>query len=271
MFLSALSEYINANAPMSNIPALLGLHHSNPLGLHPIAIPIFLLVLAVAMRVIYFVIYKQERRNLYPLLYTLWWVALAATYYYCFSGDLPLFEDTDLHRKEVCVGWFCQRQVVGLGWSLLGVALLSYTAYSMFNVLLHIIAHQSDRMGLKEKQWREWSWIIIVMLVGVSAAGIADSFAPITGVWIMIAYHVVMVLMVVAKLVADTRRTHLFHRCLFSAFCFLVAFEAITMLAIECIEGYIYLFIPIVGLFISADARYKKRVGSGKWGKLDKK
>jgi hypothetical protein len=75
----------------------------------------------------------------------------------------------------------------------------------------------------------------------------------------MIAYHIVMFLMVVAKLVVDTRRTHLFHRCLFSAFCFLVAFEAITMLAIECIEGYIYLFIPIVGLFISADARYKKK------------
>ena len=52
MIFSTLSEYINANAPMSNIPALLGLHHSNPLGLHPIAIPIFLRVLAVARRVI---------------------------------------------------------------------------------------------------------------------------------------------------------------------------------------------------------------------------
>jgi hypothetical protein len=65
--------------------------------------------------------------------------------------------------------------------------------------------------------------------------------------------------MVLAKLVVDTVRTHLFHRCLLSAVCFLVVFEAITMLAIECIEGYIYLFIPIVGLFISADARYHKK------------
>ena len=31
------------------------------------------------------------------------------------------------------------------------------------------------------------------------------------------------------------------------------------MLAIECIEGYIYLFLPIVALFVSADARYKKK------------
>ena len=259
MFLSTLSDYINANAPMSNIPELLNLHHSNPLGLHPIVIPILLLVLAVAMRVVTLIINKNEHRNLYPLLYSLWWLSVAATYYYCFSGDLPLFEDVDLGRKEICIGWFCQRQVVGLGWSLLGVALLSYTAYSMFNVFLHIIAHQSDRMGLNEKQWREWNWIIVVMLLGASAAGIADDFAPITGIWIMIAYHVVVFLIVLVKLVSDIVRTQLFWRCLLSATCFLIVFEDVTMLAIECIEGCIYLFVPVVALFASADARYKKK------------
>ena len=259
MLFSTLSEYINDNAPMSNIPELLGLHHSNPLGLHPIAIPILLVLLAVAMRVVYLIISKKERRNLYPLLYSLWWLSVAATYYYCFSGDLPLFTDVDLGSSEICVGWFCQRQIVGIGWSLLGVALLSYVAYSMLNILLHVIAHQSDRMGLSEKQWREWSWIIAVMLLGAVAAGIADDFVPITGIWIMIGYHLVVFLMVLVKLVVDTVRTRLFHRCLLSAVCFLVAFEAVTMLAIECIEGYIYLFVPVVGLFASADARYKKK------------
>lgn len=259
MLLSTLSDYINTNAPMSNIPELLGLHHGNPLGLHPIAIPILLLMLAVAMRIVNTVIYKKERRKLYPWLYAMWWLSVAATYYYCFSGDLPLFEDVDLGRKEISVGWFCQRQVVGLGWSLVGVALLSFVAYSMFNVLLHVIAHQSDRMGLSEKQWREWNWIIAAMLLGASAAGVADDFAPITGIWIMIAYHVVVFLMVLVKLVVDTVRTHLFWRCLLSAACFLVVFEAVTMLAIECIEGCIYLFLPIVGLFVSADARYTKK------------
>ena len=268
MLLSTLSEYIKANAPMSNIPELLGLHHGNPLGLHPIAIPVLLVVLALAMRVVQRLIFRNAKFSIfnfqfstfaYPLLYGLWWTAVAATYYYCFSGDLPLFTDIDLGRQEVCIGWFCQRQVVGLGWSLLGVVLLSFVVYNMMGVLLHVIAHQSDRMGLREKQWREWQWIIAVMLLGASAAGIADHFAPITGVWIMIAYHVVVFLMVLVKLVVDTRRTHLFHRCLLSALCFLVVFEAVTMLAIECIEGYIYLFIPIVGLFISADARYRKR------------
>lgn len=264
MILLSLSEYISANAPMSNIPALLGLHHGNPLGLHPLVIPVALFVLAVAMRVIYYVIYRKNRTGLYPLLYSLWWAAVAATYYYCFSRDLPLFTDTDLQRSEICVGWFCQRQVVGIGWSLLGVALLSYTVYCMLNILLHVTAHQSDRIGLGEKQWREWNWIVVIMLVGASVAGIADDFAPVTGIWIMIAYHVLIFLSVLVKLVVDTCRTHLFWRCLFSALCFLVVFEAVTMLAIECIEGYIYLFIPIVGLFISADARYKKRISANK-------
>ena len=248
---------------MSNIPELLGLHHSNPLGLHPIAVPIFLFVMAVTLRILTQRVYKKERRGLYPLLYSLWWATVAATYYYCFMGDLPLFSDTDLGRSEVCVGWFCQRQVVGVGWSLLGVAMLSYTTYSMLNVLLHVIAHQSDRMGLGEKQWREWSWIVAAMLLGASVAGIADDFVPITGIWIMIGYHVIIILMTLVKLVADTVRSGHFGRCLLSAVCFLVVFEAVTMLAIECIEGYIYLFIPIVGLFVSADYRYNKKARGG--------
>ncbi len=259
MFLSSLSEYIGSHAPMTNIPALLGIHHSNPLAFHPIVIPLFLLVLCVALRVVSHYVYRKERRGLYPLLYTLWWAAVAATYYYCFSGDLPLYTDTSLGRSEICVGWFCQRQIVGLAWSLLGVALLSYVVYIMLNVLLHVIAHQSDRMGLSEKHWHEWSWIVVAMLLGASAAGIADDLEPIVGIWIMIGYHLLVLLMTLVKLIADTRRTRLFGRCLLSALCFLVVFEAVTMLAIECIEGYIYLFVPIVGLFFSADFHYTKK------------
>lgn len=31
------------------------------------------------------------------------------------------------------------------------------------------------------------------------------------------------------------------------------------MLAIECIEGFIYIFIPVVGVFATVDFRYKKK------------
>ena len=82
MIFQSLSEYINANAPMTNLPELLNLHHSNPLGLHPIVIPIFLLLLAVAMHITTYRIYFKDHRNLYPLLYTLVALAVVATYYY---------------------------------------------------------------------------------------------------------------------------------------------------------------------------------------------
>ena len=107
MILQSLSDYINANAPMTNIPELLGLHHNNPLGLHPIVIPVLLFLLAIGMHITTHQIHYKERRSLYPLLYTLAGVAVVATYYYCFSGDLPLFEDYQLRREEVCIGWFC--------------------------------------------------------------------------------------------------------------------------------------------------------------------
>ena len=261
MFMQGLSEYINANAPMSNLPELLSLHHGNPLGLHPIAIPILLLVLAVAMHVTTYRIIKYDKRNLYPLLYTLVGLAIVSTYYYCFSDDLPLFEDVDLHRKEISVGWFCQRDIVGLGWSLLGELLLTYVVYSFMTSLMQLVGKLSDAMGMTEKEWMEWQPVIFVMLLGVSVAGVADVFAPITGVWIMLVYQTVMVLMIIAKTVHDIVATHKPWRCLFVGLCFLVGIEAVTMLAIECIEGNIYFFIPVVFIFTTVSVHYKKKQG----------
>ena len=258
MLLQSLSEYINANAPMSNLPELLDLHHSNPLGLHPIAIPIFLLVAAVAMHLTTNRIYHQDKRSLYPLLYTLVALAVVATYYYCFSDDLPLFEDVDLHRKEISVGWFCQRNVVGFGWSILGEVLLTYVVYCFMTALMQLVAHMSDMMGMEEKQWQEWQAVIFVMILGAAIAGLFDEFAPITGVWIMVVYQALMLLMIVAKMIIDIVRTHNFGRCLLVAATFLVGIEAATMLAIECIEGYIYIFIPVVFIFTTVSVHYKK-------------
>ena len=258
MFLQSLSEYIHANAPMSNLPELLNIHHSNPLGLHPIAIPILLLVLAVAMHVTTYRIYHKDERSLYPLLYILVGLAVVSTYYYCFSDDLPLFEDIDLHRKEISVGWFCQRNVVGFGWSILGEVLLTYVVYCFMTALMQVVAQLSDTMGMEEKQWLEWQAVIFVMLLGAAIAGLFDEFAPITGVWIMVVYQMLMLLMIVAKMVIDIVRTHNFGRCLLVAATFFVGIEAVTMLAIECIEGYIYIFIPVVFIFATVSVRYKK-------------
>ncbi len=259
MIFQSLSEYINANAPMTNLPELLNLHHSNPLGLHPIVIPIFLLLLAVAMHITTYRIYFKDHRNLYPLLYTLVALAVVATYYYCFADDLPLFEDWQLDRKEICVGWFCQRAVVGVGWSILGEVLLTYVVYCFMTALMQLVAQLSDTMGMEERQWKEWQYVIIVMLLGAAVAGVADEFAPITGVWIMVVYQLLMLIMVVVKMFVDISRSHNVGRCLIVAICFFIGIEAVTMLAIECIEGYIYVFLPVVFVFSTISVRYKKK------------
>ncbi len=258
MFLQGLSDYINANAPMTNLPELLGLHHSNPLGLHPIVIPVVLQVLAVALQVISLQIH-YKKRPLYPLLYALLIFATVCTYYYCFSDDLPQFEDLQLGRKEACVGWFCQRSIVGLGWSLLGTVLLTYIVYCFLSSMMQMVEYVNNYRGMADKNWMEWQYVIFFMLLGASVAGVADEFAPIAGVWIMIAYQVLMLLVIVVKLIADIVRSHKVGRCLFAAFSFFVVIEAVTMLAIECIEGYIYIFIPVVVIISMASTRYKKK------------
>ena len=262
MLMLNLSEYINANAPMTNLPELLNLHHSNPLGFHPLVLPLFLLVLAIGMHFVIHFIYFKDRNTLFPLLYTLLTLAVATTYYYAFCGDLPLFEDWQLEEKEICIGWFCQRSIVGVGWSILGVVLLTYTVYFLIGALKLVISHMCDKAGMDEELWREWRHVIIFMLIGASAAGVADDFAPIAGIWIMIVYLIVSLIMIVVKMIADTVRTHNFWHSLLIAVCFLVGFVATTIWVIECIEGYIYVFVPLVCLFATVSVHYKKKIKS---------
>lgn len=260
MLFSTLSDYINANAPMTNLPELLNLHHSNPLGLHPIVIPIILLLLALGMHIVTCKIYYKNRHNLYPLLYALVSVTVVATYYYCFSGDLPLYRDKDLQSEEICIGWFCQQDIVGLGWAIVGIVLLSFTVYCFLKSLMQMTAHLNETLGVKESIWREWTGIVLTMLVGASVAGVVDNISPITGVWIMLLYQLVIIVLTLVKLGLDIARTHNPGRCILATVCFFIGFEAVTMLTIECIEGIIYLFIPIVSLFATVDFLHKKRV-----------
>ena len=170
-----------------------------------------------------------------------------------------LFEDWDLHRKEISVGWFCQKNIVGFGWALLGELLLTYGVYIFMTALMQLVARMSDRMGMAESQWLEWQYVVFVILLGASIAGVVDMFAPITGVWIMLVYQTLVLLMVVAKAIVDMVRTHNPGRCLAVALCFFVGIEAVTMLAIECIEGNIYIFIPVVFIFATVSVHYKKK------------
>ena len=61
------------------------------------------------------------------------------------------------------------------------------------------------------------------------------------------------------KTIIDMVKTHKVWPCLLIAICFLIGIEAVTMLAIECIEGNIYFFIPVVFILTTVNFRYKKK------------
>lgn len=258
MIFQSLSDYVNANAPMTNLPELLNLHHSNPLGFHPIVIPLFLLVIAIALHFNSYGIFYKEQNKRFILLYSLLVLATLSTYYYCFSDDLPQFRDWQLNRKEICIGWFCQRDIVGIGWSLMGEVMLTYIVYCFLSALMQMVEYIGEDIGAIGKHWSEWHYVIFVMLLGASVAGVTDMFAPIAGVWIMLGYQLAIIIIIVTKLIADIIRTHDVRHRLLATISFFIGIEAVTMLAIECIEGYIYIFLPVVALLSIASTRYMK-------------
>lgn len=260
MTLQQLSEYINTNAPMTNLPELLSLHHGNPLGFHPLVLPLVILALTVGMHVVIHRVHYKEHNRPSTLIYVLLALTVVATYYYAFCDDLPLFEDWQLKSTEICIGWFCQRSIVGVAWSIVGVMVLTYAVCIFISTLMLVLAQMSDKAGIEENQWKEWRHVLITMLVGASAAGVADDFAPITGIWIMIGYQFVVLVMIVMKVIYDMARTRKFWHCLLIGVCYFITFEAITMWVIECIEGYIYLFVPLVCLFATVSNLYRKKV-----------
>ena len=256
----SLSEYIVSHQPISNLPSLLDLHHSNPLGVHPLVPLCLMLLLAVAMHIILYRVSYRNADRLYPVLYALLGVEVLVAFYYCFMGNLPLFYDSDVKAREISVGWFCQHDIVGYFWSIVGVLLLTYTVSVMANALMQTMAQLSVDAGFTEnKPWKEWKWVLGIMLFGMSAATIADSVNPVTGSWILLCTEVLQTLAIIGKAVADGIRMHNAWRGLLFGVVFFLAFQAITMLTIEALEGYIYILLILVFIFSCTKARKKAK------------
>lgn len=256
----SLSEYVFSHQPISNIPSLLDLHHNNPLGVHPLVPLCVMLLLAIAIHVVNHRIRHQGADNLYPYLYALLGADVLVSLYYCFMGDLPLFYDRDVDAKEICVGWFCQHDNVGYFWSIVGVLLLTYTVWIISNALMQTVARLSADAGLtQEKYWKEWRLVLSILLVGATAAAIADSFDPIVGTWILLCLEVVLTLCIITKTVADCIRCHNVWRGLLIGVAAFLTFLVITMLTLEAIEGYVYVILFIILILSSTKAQTKKQ------------
>lgn len=252
-FFERLSE-----SPITNIPELINLHHSNPLGFNIVGLLIFIFVITAIMALVNFQIRYRDKSKFYPILYTLFGIALVSIYYYCFMIDLPM---VDRYGAKPCIGWFCDYSVVGdWGLTILGLVLLVLVVYWMICAVMQVTAQMSVHAGLSEgKKWKEWKWGTIVALAGLATSVIvyiAKASASACS-WVLFGSQIAMLLFCLVKMVADCVRTKSAWGVAI-ALVFFLGIEAVIMLSIECMYGALVFCVAILGVFATAKARKKK-------------
>ena len=252
-FIERLSE-----SAITNIPDLINLHHSNPLGVNPLGLLIFIFIMAALMELVNFHIRYRDRSKFYPILYTLFGITLISIYYYCFMRDLPI---VNRWGEKPCIGWFCDYDVVGdWGLTILGLVGLVLVVYWMICAVMQVTAEMSVHAGLSEgKKWKEWKWGTVVALAGLGASVIvyiAKASAAACS-WVLLGSQIAMLLFCLVKLVLDCVRTKSAWGVA-RALVFFLGIEAVIMLSIECMYGAIVFCVAILGAFASAKARKKK-------------
>ena len=70
-----------SGSPITNIPELINFHHSNPLGINPLGLLIFIFVVAAFMEFVNFQIRHRDKSKLYPVLYVLFGISLISIYF----------------------------------------------------------------------------------------------------------------------------------------------------------------------------------------------
>ncbi len=251
-FIERLSE-----SAITNIPDLINLHHSNPLGVNPLGLLIFIFIMAALMELVNFHIRYRDRSKFYPILYTLFGITLISIYYYCFMSDLPI---VNRWGEKPCIGWFCDYDVVGdWGLTILGLVGLVLVVYWMICAVMQVTAEMSVHAGLSEgKKWKEWKWGTVVALAGLGASVIvyiAKASAAACS-WVLLGSQIAMLLFCLVKLVLDCVRTKSAWGVAI-ALVFFLGIEALIMLSIECMYGAIVFCVVILGAFASAKARKK--------------
>lgn len=250
-------ERLNESA-ITNIPDLINLHHSNPLGINPLGLLIFIFIMAALMELVNFHIRYRDRSKFYPILYTFLGITLISIYYYCFMSDLPI---VNRWGEKPCIGWFCDYDVVGdWGLTILGLVGLVLVVYWMICAVMQVTAEMSVHAGLSEgKKWKEWKWGTVVALAGLAASVIvyiAKASASACS-WVLFASQIAMIIFCLVKLVLDCVRTKSAWGVAI-ALVFFIGIEAVIMLSIECMYGAIVFCVAILGAFASAKARKKK-------------
>lgn len=248
---------------------MLGLYHSNPLGLPVVAQYIIILLLAVSMFTVNQLISYRGKQKLYPVLYTLLGLTLVATYYYCFIDGSYLrtcsrIEGTGFYSvdftPQAVIGWFCMPSIVGWGYAIVALVLITFVIYAILSATMQTVAELSVNggMSLETKPWKEWKVAVFIMLIGTLATTAALFSSPTTSSWLLIVTEILLVAFTVYKVIADTRRTRGFGWGLMIGAIFFVAIQGCLMLTLECLRGCVFFIVLLAAFLTQAKARKKK-------------
>jgi len=264
-----LSEFINSNAPITNLPELIGLHHSNPLGIPVLAQLIVIMVLAAVLFYVNIRISYHGKQKLYPTLYTLLGLTVLACLYYCFIDTSFLrtgtriegtgFQSVDFDPKPF-IGWFCMPGIVGWGKALVSLTLMTFVIYSILSALMQTVAELSVNggMSLEKKAWKEWKIAVFVMLIGALVTTVTLFSSFVTSSWMLIVTELLLVVFVIIKIIADSKRSRGFGWGLLIGLIYFIGIEACLMLTLECLRGCVFFIVLLAAFLTQAKARKKK-------------
>lgn len=276
----SLVEYFNSNSPITNLPDLLNLHHSNPLGIDYMVQIIAIFVLVEVMALVNYMIRYRDKSNLYPALYTLLGVVLVMIYYYCFQDTLPLqkmhtilyspTEGTATMAADIinpnlatggrpAIGWFCYPEIVGWPIAIVSLILLTQVIFCILSACMQVAAQLSVEAKLIEgKPWKEWKVAVFILLIGVLLTALAAFISPYATTWTLFGFQIVLLGFIIYKIVADSIRCQNVGWGLLIGLTFYAGILACMMLSLECLRGAIFFIVVLAAFLTNAKARKKK-------------
>ena len=240
---------------ISNLPDLLGFHIGNPLGFSPLVMLIVIIVLVSVMTFFNYQIRFREGARYYPALYVLFGLSFLASCYYIFQSDLPMV------MGKSCIGWPCRSSVVGVGWAIVGVIVMTLVSFCIFIATMQILAQVSVEAGmsLEEKRWKEWKMGLAIVLLGICIAGITYAFNKTASGWTLVITAILTGAFTIYKIVRDTKYCGNFLWALLIGVVFLLGTFASMTLFLEVIHSCVYLVIFLAVFMSQAKARKKKK------------
>ena len=276
----SIIEYFTTNSPITNLPDLLNLHHSNPLGINYIVQIAIIFVLVEVMAFVNFRIRYRDKSQLYPALYTLLGIVLVMIYYYCFQDTLPLSrmhstlyaptEGTatmaaDITNPNVAsggrpaIGWFCYPEIVGWPIAIVSLILLTQVIFCILSACMQVAAQLSVEAKLIEgKPWKEWKAAVYLLLIGVLLTALSAFISPIATTWTLFGFQIVLLGFVIYKIIIDIKRCHSFKWGFLIGLTFYLGIVACLMLSLECLRGAIFFIVVLAAFLTNAKARKKK-------------